>query len=125
MASQYTYQGKFKRPETGAKGMETEHMMEEIREINLRYMLLAQRMLREDKASASYRLGLGREVADILCELTPGQVLKMAGSGVLLPRFRFDDRLILDMLANYRGERTMTNTHAAILMAGLPAATIA
>lgn len=104
--------------------MEIEHMMEEIREINLRYMLLAQRMLREDKASASYRLGLGREVADILTELTPSQVLKMAGSGVLLPRFRFDDRLILDMLANYRGERTMTNTHASILMAGLPAATI-
>ena len=104
--------------------MEIEHMMDEIQEINLRYMLLAQRMLREDKAAASYRLGLGRDVADTLADLTPGQILKMAGSGVLLPRFRFDDQLILNMLANYRADRGMSNTHAAILMAAQPAATM-
>ena len=104
--------------------MEIEHMMDEIQEINLRYMLLAQRMLREDKATASYRLGLGQEVADALADLTPSQILKMAGSGVLLPRFRFDDQLILNMLANYRTGRSMSNTHAAILMAAQPAATI-
>ena len=104
--------------------MEIEHMMEEIREINLRYLLLAQRMLREDKAAASYRLGLGKDVADLLADLTPGQVLKMAGSGVLLARFGFGDRVILDMLSNYRGERTMSSTHAAILLATQPAATL-
>jgi flagellar transcriptional activator FlhD len=104
--------------------MEIEHMMDEIQEINLRYMMLAQRMLREDKAAASYRLGLGQDVADALEELTPSQILKMAGSGVLLPRFRFDDQLILNMLANYRADRTMSNTHAAILMAAQPAATM-
>jgi flagellar transcriptional activator FlhD len=104
--------------------MEIEHMVEEIREINLRYLLLAQRMLREDKATASYRLGLGKDVADLLTDLTPSQVLKMAGSGVLLAGFRFDDRIILDMLSNYRGERSMSNTHAAILLAAQPAATL-
>ena len=104
--------------------MEIEHMVEEIREINLRYILLAQRMLREDKATASYRLGLGKDVADLLTDLTPSQVLKMAGSGVLLAGFRFDDRIILDMLTNYRGERSMSNTHAAILLAAQPVATL-
>lgn len=104
--------------------MEIEHMMDEIQEINLRYMLLAQRMLREDKATASYRLGLGKEVADIMADLTPSQILKMAGSGLLLPRFRFDNQLILNMLANYRVDRTMSNTHAAILLAAQPAATM-
>jgi flagellar transcriptional activator FlhD len=109
---------------TRGRSMEIEHMVEEIREINLRYIMLAQRMLREDKAAATYRLGLGKDVADILADLTPGQVLKMAGCGVLLPRFRFDDRVILDMLTNYRGDATMANTHAAIVLAGQPAATL-
>ena len=104
--------------------MEIANMVEEIREINLRYMLLAQGMLREDKTAATYRLGLSKEVADVLANLTPSQVLKMAGCGVLLPRFRLDDRVILDMLTNYRGDSTMANTHAAIMMAGQPAATL-
>ena len=99
-------------------------MMDEIQEINLRYMLLAQRMLREDKAAASYRLGLSQDVADVLADLTPSQVIKMAACGVLLPRFRFDDQLILNLLANYRTDRGMTNTHAAILVAAQPAATM-
>ena len=104
--------------------MEIGHMLDEIQEINLRYMMLAQRMLREDKDAASYRLGLGKEVADVLADLTPSQILKMAGSGLLLPRFRFDDQLILNMLANYRADRTMSNTHAAIVLAAQPAATM-
>ena len=104
--------------------MELAHMLDEIQEINLRYMLLAQRMLREDKTAASFRLGLSQEVADALADLTPSQILKMAACGVLLPRFRFDDQLILNLLANYRTDRGMTNTHAAILMAAQPAATM-
>ena len=99
-------------------------MMDEIQEINLRYMLLAQRMLREDKAAATFRLGLSQEVADVLAGLTPGQVLKLAACGVLLPRFRFDDSMILDLVANHRGERGMPNTHAAILVAAQPAVTL-
>ena len=108
----------------GESKVELGHMMDEIQEINLRYMLLAQRMLREDKAAASYRLGLSEDVASALADLTPSQVLKMAACGVLLPRFRFDDQLILNLLANYRADRGMTNTHAAILVAAQPAATM-
>lgn len=104
--------------------MELAHMMEEIHEINLRYLLLAQRMLREDRAAASYRLGLGQDLARALADLTPSQILKIAGCGVLLPRFRFDDQLVLNMLANYRSDRTMGKTHAAIVMAAQPAATM-
>ena len=108
----------------GETKVELAHMMDEIQEINLRYMLLAQRMLREDKPAASYRLGLSQDVADVLADLTPSQVLKVAACGVLLPRFRFDDQLILNLLANYRADRGMTNTHAAILVAAQPAATM-
>lgn len=103
----------------------THRLTEEIREINLAYLLLAQQMVREDKVSAVYRLGISHEMADLLDALTPGQITKMAGSNMLLCRFRFDDRLILEMLTSYTKDRAMHESHAAILLAGRPAQGIA
>ncbi len=98
--------------------MKFEQMMEEIREANLTYLLLAQQMIREDREAAMFRLGLNGDVADILDSLTPAQVLKMASSNMLLCRFRFDDRVVFSMLSGYAKDRTMPQVHAAILMAG-------
>ncbi len=98
--------------------MKFEQMMEEIRETNLTYLLLAQQMIREDREAAMFRLGLNGDVADILDTLTPAQVLKMASSNMLLCRFRFDDRVIFSMLSGYAKDRAMPQVHAAILMAG-------
>lgn len=93
-------------------------LFDEIREMNLSYMLLAQRMIREDRDLAVYRLGLSEELADLLGTLTPAQLIKMATSTTLLCRFRYDDGLILGMLAGHAKERPMARTHAAILGAG-------
>lgn len=98
--------------------MNNDQLMAEIKEANLTYLLLAQQMIRADKASAIYRLGISQDVADILENLTPGQTLKMTASNLLLFRFRFDDRLILEMLTSYSKDMSLTKTHAAILMAG-------
>lgn len=38
----------------------------EIGDLNLAYLLLAQRLVREDVASAMFRLGMSRELADLL-----------------------------------------------------------
>jgi flagellar transcriptional activator FlhD len=64
-------------------------------------------------------------MADILASLTPGQVLRMAGTSVLLCRMRFDDRLILGLLTSHDKAGTMPQSHAAILLAGQPAEQIA
>jgi flagellar transcriptional activator FlhD len=98
--------------------MSIDEMMAEIREVNLSYLMLAQQMLRQDKAMATFRLGLSMDVAELLESLSPAQILKLARSGMLLSRFRFDDGIILDMLANYTKDRALANSHAAILMAG-------
>ena len=96
--------------------------IEEIKEANLTYLMLAQQMLRDDKEAAMFRLGIGGDLAGILDSLTPAQVLKMASSNMLLFRFRFDDRLILGMLNGYSRDKTMASSHAAILMSGEPLA---
>lgn len=92
----------------------------DIKEVNLAYLMLAQNMVRADRAGAIFRLGISDEIADILDRLTPGQVLKMAASDMLICNFRFDDKLLLGLLSNHERERGVGHFHAAILAAGKP-----
>ena len=101
--------------------MKSEQLTNEIREANLSYLMLAQNMIREDRATAMYRLGVSDEVADILERLSPAQVVRMAASTMLLFRFRFDDSMIVDMLSDHGKGKLMAGTHAALLMAAQPA----
>ena len=90
----------------------------EIRDANLGYLMLAQQMIRADKATSTYRLGISSEIADLLEGMNNAQILKLAGTNVMLARFRFDDGAILGMLTNYNKDRSLAHSHAAILMAG-------
>lgn len=95
-------------------------MHDEIRELNLAYLMLAQQMLREDRAAAIYRLGVAEDIADVLEGLSSAQVLRMASSNMLLCQFRFNDTLLLDLLSSHGRERGAAHLHAAILAAGRP-----
>jgi len=97
----------------------------DIKEVNLAYLMLAQNMVRSDRETAIFRLGVSEEIADILDRLTPGQVLKMAASDMLLCNFRFDDTLLLNLLSNHERDRGVGHVHAAILAAGRPVETVA
>lgn len=100
-------------------------MLAEIRDANLNYLMLAQQMIRADRACAIYRLGLSAELADLLESLSNPQILKLAANPMMLARFRFDDHAILGMLTNSSKERAQAQVHAAILMAGQPVEEIA
>lgn len=97
----------------------------EIKEVNLAYLILAQSMVRSDRESAIFRLGISSEIADVIERLTPGQVLKMASSDMMLCSFRFDDKLLLDLLANHERDRGVGHVHATILAAGKRVETMA
>lgn len=105
--------------------MKLDEMLAEMRDVNLNYLMLAQSMIRHDKATAVFRLGISQDVADLLEALTPAQVLKLAGSGMLVSRFRFDDGAVLNMLTSYTKDRALAQSHAAILMAGQAVAAFA
>lgn len=98
--------------------MKTSDILSEIRDANLSYLMLAQQMIRSDRATAVFRLGLSSEIADLIEGLNNSQLLKLAGTNMMLARFRFDDGAILGMLTNYNKDRELAHTHAAILMAG-------
>lgn len=95
-------------------------LQEGIRELNLTYLMLAQQMIKEDRAAAIFRLGLSQDLVDVVAGLSPAQVVKMAASNMLLFRFRFDETLLLNMVSDYSKDRMMSRAHAAILMSGQP-----
>ncbi len=100
--------------------MNSMQLQEDIRDINLTYLMLAQQMIKEDKPAAIYRLGISQDFVDVLAKLTPAQVIKMAASNMLLCRFRFDENLLLNMVTDYSSNRMMSQAHAAILMSAQP-----
>jgi flagellar transcriptional activator FlhD len=90
----------------------------EIGELNLAYLLLAQRLVREDAATAMFRLGMSRELADLLGNLSLSQIVKLSASSLLLCRFRFDDQPMLSALAGEGKTLSLQQAHAAILLSG-------
>lgn len=92
-------------------------MMSEIKDANLNYLMLAQQLIRSDKSSAIYLLGVSKEIADLLEGLSNLQLVKLSGTNMMLARFRFDDSAILGMLTNYTKDRTQAHLHTALLLA--------
>ena len=101
--------------------MNENEMMNEIKDANLNYLMLAQQMIRADRATAIFRLGISEDIADLLEGLSNFQILKLSSSNMMLARFRFEDSAILSMLTDYTKDRALANAHSAILLSGQPA----
>ena len=102
--------------------MTSEQLTAEIRDANLTYLMLAQNLIRKDKAEALFRLGVSEESADLIATLSAAQILKIASSTMLLCRFRIDDDVVWNLLTHHTASKVdneaTTKLHASILMAG-------
>lgn len=98
--------------------MKSEHLMTEIRDLNLSYLMLAQQLIHADRAEALFRLGLSDEAADRLGDLSSAQLLRIASSNQVMCRFRFDDDVVWSLLASHARDRQAAGMHASIVMAG-------
>ena len=103
--------------------MNTATMLDEIRDATLTYLMLAQALIRSDRAQALFRLGLSEEVADMVAGLTAAQILKIAASNMVMCRFRFDDQVVWNLLTGHgqsgkHSDRAVSGVHATILMSG-------
>ena len=102
---------------------EEERLLADIRDANLSYLILAQRLLRADRVQALYRLGIPEEVAALVETLSPSQMIRIASGNTLMCRFRFDEEMIWSLLADHGAGRTQgesgnaSRLHASILMA--------
>lgn len=90
--------------------MNANQIHEEIKETNLSFMLLAQQMIRGDKAGAMTSFGVNEEMAGLVAGLSPAQLLKMSASNMLLCCFRFDERLMFNMLSDYKKDGVLAKS---------------
>ena len=104
--------------------METDKVMntasrdisKEISDINLAYMLLAQKLVKQDRAAAMFKLGVSRELADMLAGMSLAQILKLAASNFLLCSFRIDDHPSMSAVVGDEKDTTLQQAHMSILM---------
>lgn len=96
--------------------------LNEIREINLSYLMLAQALIRKDRAEALFRLGLTETSADLIGALSSAQLLRIASSSMLLCKMRVDDDMVWDLLGQHGqapdGQGASARLHASIVLAG-------
>ncbi|TAH11658.1 MAG: flagellar transcriptional regulator FlhD [Curvibacter sp.] len=102
--------------------MNNEQLLAQIREANTTYLMLAQNLIRQDKAEALFRLGMSEDAANMISALSPAQVMRIASTNMLLCRFRVDDDMVWNLLTNHNANKVdndaTTKLHASILMAG-------
>jgi flagellar transcriptional activator FlhD len=97
--------------------MDSNDLVREIKDLNLAYLLLVQRLMRQNEAEALLRLGLSKEVAQALVALSPAQMLSLARSSMVLCRFRLDNGALLEALAGIRPQHELCNMQTAIVLA--------
>ena len=90
----------------------------EIADLNLTYMLLAQKLLREDRSAAMLRLGISQEMADLLVALSLAEVIKLAASNFVLCAFRLDELPIFRTVMQGVGQSHLQQAHLSILLSG-------
>ena len=92
----------------------------DIREVNLSYLMLAQRLLRENYAAGMFRLGFDADVADIVMRLSTAQLVKLASSSSLICRFRLNDYELLSALTQDVLGGILQQAHSTILLSQHP-----
>lgn len=96
--------------------MHTSELLKHIYDINLSYLLLAQHLIDQDKASAMFRLGISEEMAGTLVELTLPQMVKLAETNQLICQFRFDDHQTITRLTQDSRVDDLQQIHTGILL---------
>lgn len=92
-------------------------LLNDIREVNLSYLMLAQRLLRENLAAGMFRLGFDADVAEIVLNLSPAQIVRLASSNSVLCAFRLNDVQLLNSLTHEVLGGVLQQAHSTILMA--------
>ena len=96
--------------------MHTSELLKHIYDINLSYLLLAQRLISQDKPSAMFRLGINEEMANTLGELTLPQMVKLAETNQVICQFRFDKHQTITRLTQESRVDDLQQIHTGILL---------
>ncbi|WP_217126668.1 flagellar transcriptional regulator FlhD [Hydrogenophilus thiooxidans] len=88
---------------------------EEIRELNLNFLILAQRMAHENVTAAAVKLGVAEEDLRWLQALSPAKLVRLAQGAMLVPQFRFDGELLQQLAGDVGRDEAAAQLHALIV----------
>lgn len=97
--------------------MSQTNYLDEIQELNLAYLLLAQRLLDEDREAAMFRLKIDSDVAKLIVSLNARQLTKLARTSQLLCRFSQTSADRLRQLTDNPRDQGLSGLHASLLLA--------
>ena len=87
----------------------------EVRELNLAYLLLAQKMIKNDSLAAQVQLGVPESVIEKLESMTFTQAIRIASTPMVMCSMRFDDVKMWDVMTDDRRDQKLARLHTAIL----------
>lgn len=97
--------------------MTTNSLNEEIHELNLAYLLLAQRLLGTDRDEAMFRLKISNETADLIEGLNARQLTRLSRTNQLLCHFSLDSSEQLRQITENPRDQGLASLHASLLLA--------
>lgn len=96
--------------------MDIQDHSQNIYDINLSYLLLAQQLIREDSLTAGFRLGLDDAMIETLKALTLPQLIKLASTNQLICRLRVDNDTLVDLLTKDSRIDALQQIHTGIIL---------
>lgn len=93
------------------------NFIDEIQDLNLAYLLLAQRLLGEDRETAMFRLKIDGELAELLVGLNARQLAKLARTNQLLCRLCPVSAEQVQQVVDNPRDQGLAGLHTSLLLA--------
>lgn len=93
-----------------------EERMQSIYVLNLSYLLLAQRLIKQDRYAASFSLGMNEELIDIVKDLSLPQLIRLASIDRLICQLRIEDEKILNSVTKSSRLDALQGVHTGIIL---------
>lgn len=88
---------------------------EDIFELNMSFLMLAQKMARENFAAATVKLGIDAESLTAIMNLSPQTLIRLAQRSKDVPQFRHTGDLLRKLAGEHKKDETAAQLHAMIL----------
>lgn len=94
----------------------TANLLEDVRDVNLSYLLLMQRLITTDRETAIFRLKIDEDMADLLSTISVQELARLAQCNQLLCHFALGSAQQLFSLIHGSKDDDMRRIHAGILL---------
>lgn len=93
----------------------SDQTLESIKELNLSFLVLAQKIVQENRVMAKIHLGMDDRGCEIMDCMTPQQLIRMANSPMVLCKLRFDDSKVLESMESAKKEPRLSILHSHLV----------